>query len=120
MSIHAPSRRQPATRVDRIPWGDLAGVRVGVVLWGGLALVDVGRLAHAPSYVELGAVALLVTAASVGVRTHVAAASALVGWLVVDGFVDHRYGVLGWDGLHDVLRLALVLTLALAATWAHR
>ena len=82
------ARRTGVADMPGIPWGDLAGVRVGIVLWGGLALIDVGRLAAAPSYAELGAVALLVTASVVGMRTPTALAAAVVGWLLVDGFVE--------------------------------
>jgi hypothetical protein len=95
---------------------DLAGFRVGVVLWGGLALLDVGRLAAVPSYAELGAVAVLVTAASVGMRTRIGICAAVVGWLLVDGFVEHRYGVLGYNAVHDTAVLTLLVGLALAAT----
>jgi hypothetical protein len=104
----------------RIPWSELAGVRVGVVLWGGLGLVDVGRLTAAPSYAELGALAVLVTLASVGMRTRTGMCAAVVGWLLVDGFVEHRYGVLGFDAAHDSAILTLLAGLALLATRAGR
>jgi hypothetical protein len=91
-----------------------------VVLWGGLLLVDIGRLTDAPSYAESGSVALLVAVASLGMRTTTAVAAALVGWLVVNGFVDHRLGVLGFDGTPDVVRLAVLVGLAIAATRARR
>jgi hypothetical protein len=116
VSIHAPSRR--VVDVVGVPWADLAGVRVGIVLWGGLALVDVGRATSAPSYAELGAIALLVTASSVGMRAHTALAAALVGWLVVNGFVVHSLGVLGFDGTPDVARLGLLVGLAATASRA--
>jgi hypothetical protein len=120
VSTHAPTRRTTDADVARIPWADLAGVRVGVVLWGGLLLIDAGRIGHAPAYAELGAVAVLVTAASVGMRTSTAGAAALVGWLVVNGFVVHQFGVLGFDGTPDIARLALLVGLALTATRARR
>jgi hypothetical protein len=120
VSIHAPSRRDDVSEVVGIPWSHLSGVRVGLVLWGGLALVDLGTLTHAPAYAELGAIAVLVTAASIGMRTPTAAAAALVGWLVVNGFVVHRLGVLGFDGTPDIARLALLAALAMTATRAHR
>jgi hypothetical protein len=120
VSIHAPSRRGEVADVVPVPWVELGGVRVGVVLWGGLALVDVGRLAHAPSYAALGAVAVLVTVSSVGMRTSTALAAALVGWLVIDGFVVHSVGVLGFDGPPDVARLGLLVGLATTASRARR
>jgi hypothetical protein len=119
VSIHAPSRTDVAD-VARIPWAELAGVRVGIVLWGGLLLIDVGRVTHVPSYAELGAVALLVTASSVGMRAYTALAAAGVGWLVVNGFVVHSFGVLGFDGAPDVARLGLLVGLATTASRARR
>jgi hypothetical protein len=119
VSVHAPSRSTDPV-VAPVPWTELAGVRLGIVLWGGLLLIDVGRVSHAPAYAELGAVAVLVTAASVGMRTPTAGAAALVGWLVVNGFVVHRFGVLGFDGTPDVARLALLVGLAMTATRARR
>jgi hypothetical protein len=104
----------------RVPWVDLAGFRVGVVLWGGLAVLDVGRLAAAPSYAELGAVALLVTVASVGMPTTTGICAAVVGWLLVDGFVEHRYGVLGYDVARDTALLVFLVGLALAVSGTTR
>jgi hypothetical protein len=68
----------------------------------------------------LGAVALLVTAASVGLATRAAVVLAAIGWLVVDGFVVHRYGVLGFDGAPDAVRLALLVVLATSAARSGR
>jgi hypothetical protein len=120
VSIHAASRRTTEADVAHLPWAEMAGVRVGIVLWGGLLLIDAGRLTHAPAYAELGAVAVLVTVASVGMHTPTAGAAALVGWLVVNGFVVHRFGVFGFDGTPDVARLALLVGLAMTATRARR
>ena len=120
MSLSAPQRHLGTTGVARVPWSSLAGVRVGVVLWGGLALVDLGQVVGAPSYAELAAVALLVTAASVGMSATTAGAVAVVGWLVVNGFVVHRLGVLGFDGTPDAARLTLLVGLAVLATRARR
>jgi hypothetical protein len=119
VSTHV-SPRYATARAGDVPWADLASVRVGIVLWGGLALVDLGRLTAAPAYAELGAVAVLVMAASVGMRTTTALAAALVGWLVVNGFVVHRLGVLGFDGTPDLARLGLLAGLALTAARARR
>ena len=120
MSIHATLRRGRVADFGDIPWARLSGVRVGIVLWGCLTLVDLGTLAHAPAYVELGAVAMLVTAASLGTPLLTATSAALVGWLVVNGFVVHRFGVLGFDGTPDVARLAVLMALATTAARAHR
>jgi hypothetical protein len=133
VTIHVPTRQLqtgqlqtqtrpgPATdEVDSLPLASFASVRLAVVLWGGLVLVDLGRLAHAPSYLDLALVALLVAAASIRMRAGTAVAAALVGWLLVDGFVEHRYGSLGYDGLPDTARLALLVAVAVVATRVHR
>jgi hypothetical protein len=120
VSIHVRSQGATVPRVAPLPWGELAGVRVGIVLWGGLAVLDLARLAAAPSYAELAALAILVSAASIGTRTRTGLCSALTGWLLSDGFVTHRFGTLGFDGLHDLAVLALLTGLALVATRVRR
>ena len=104
----------------RLPWEQMGAVRIGLVFWGGLLLLDVGHATHLPPYAGLGAVGLLVTASAIGMRTTTALGCAAVGWLLVDGFVEHQYGVLGFDAGTDVVRLALLTALALLATRAHR
>jgi hypothetical protein len=91
---------------------ELVGVRLMVVLWGGLAVVDVWRLTGAPSWAALGALAILTMLASVGMGTGTAIASAAVAWLVGDGFVVHRAGVLAWEGVPDLARFTLLLVVA--------
>jgi hypothetical protein len=103
-----------------VPWTELAGVRVGIVLWGGLGVLDLARIAAAPSFVGLGAVAALVTAASVATRTWTALCSAVIGWLLVDGFDEHRYGVLGFRPLPDLAVVTLLAGLALVASRVRR
>jgi hypothetical protein len=98
----------------------LSSARLAATLWGGLALVDLGRLAHAPSYVDLGLVAAMVAAASLRMRAGTALAAALVGWLLVDGFVTHRYGELGYAGPADLARLALLVGVGILATRVRR
>ena len=120
MSIHLSSRRVTDPPAVRVPWAGLPGVRVGFVLWGGLAVVDLGRLTAAPSYAVLTALAVLVTVVSVGVRVRTALCVAVVGWLIVNGFVVHSLGVLGFDGTPDTARLALLVALAVAATRVRR
>ncbi len=119
MSTHVSPRLRTSPTAE-VPWARLASVRVGIVLWGGLLLVDVGHLTALPAYAELLALALLVAAASVGMRTTTALAAALVGWLVFNGFVVHRLGVLGFDGTPDMVRLGLLAGLAVAAARARR
>lgn len=95
-------------------------MRVGTILWGGLALLDLGHVAAAPSYAELGALTVLVVVASVGTRPASGVGAALTGWLLVDGFVEHRYGALGFDAGPDVAMLVVLVGLSLVATRAHR
>jgi hypothetical protein len=131
VSIHATSRRTgtrsgvPAgsaagRAVESLPWAEMASVRLVVALWGGLAVADVCDVAHAPTYVGLAALAVLVTASALGMRAGTALGVAAIGWLVADGFVVHRLGVLGFDGAPDAARLALLVGLALAATRVRR
>jgi hypothetical protein len=103
-----------------VPWADLAGVRIGAVLWGGLALLDVVTLTPAPSYVAPVAVGVVVAAASARTRTGTALACAVVGWLLVDGFVEHRYGVLGFDPVRDPVILGLFAALSLVSARSSR
>lgn len=114
MSTHVPARNGGDVDLD-VVWLELAGTRIGIVLWGGLALIDVAHIAGAPSYVVLGALAVLVTLTSAGMRTAAAVSGAVVGWLLVDGFVEHRYGTLGFDTSHDPFVLTLLVGLALGA-----
>jgi hypothetical protein len=118
VTIHAPTRTRASVSADRdrLPLAALGSARLALVLWGGLALVDVCREAHAPSYVALALVALLVAVASLRMRAGTALAAAAVGWLLVDGFVTHRYGSLGYDGTPDLVRLTLLAGVALLAT----
>jgi hypothetical protein len=116
VSTHVPAR---STR-DGVPWSELAGIRVGCVLWGGLAVVDVGRAVCATPYAEVSVIAVLVAVSSLGMPTVTGGAAALVGWLVVDGFVEHRYGVLGYDPARDTALLILLAGLSLVATKARR
>jgi hypothetical protein len=122
VTIHAPTRSDAdtGTEVDPLRLASLAGIRLAVVLWGGLLLVDLGRMAHAPSYLDLTVISLLVAAASLRMRAGTALAAAAVGWLLVDGFVTHRFGVLGYDGAPDLARLALLAGVAVLATRVHR
>jgi hypothetical protein len=71
------------------------GGRLFVTLWGGLAVVDLARPA-AGSVTAGGLVVGLVALCGVGLSIAAAAAVAGTGWLVLNGFVLHRYGELGF------------------------
>ena len=93
--------------------------RVFVALWGGLALVDVGRPGGG---LLTGTLVVALTAAcAVGQALVPAAAVAVTGWLVIDGFVQHRYGELGFaPASWWLLALVLAAVLAVAARTARR
>jgi hypothetical protein len=85
--------------------------RLFVALWGGLAVVDVAR----PTLGALVTATLVVGLAAAcgsGQPPLAAAAIAVTGWLVIDGFVEHRYGELGFGPTSwVVLAVALVVVL---------
>ncbi|RNM16257.1 hypothetical protein [Nocardioides pocheonensis] len=88
--------------------------RLFVALWGGLAVVDVSRPAGA--LLSGGLVLVLVAACGVHQTWWSAASIATTGWLVVNGFVQHRYGELGFGASSWALfALALAVVLAVAA-----
>lgn len=113
MSTHLPTREAGDFA---LAWLDLGGTRVGIVLWGGLVVIDVAGVVGFPSYAVLGALATLVGLASLGARLATSLGCALVDWLLVDGFVEHRYGILGFAPGRDPFVLALLVGLALGAT----
>ena len=91
-----------------------AAGRVFVALWGGLAVVGLAR--PGGSLVSGGLVLALVAACGVHQSWPAAAASATTGWLVIDGFVQHQYGELGFGAdSWRVLALVLATVLAVAA-----
>ena len=93
------------------------GGRLFVMLWGGLALVDLTR--PAGGIVAGGLVVGLVALCGVGLSVHAAAAVAGTGWLVLNGFVLHQYGELGFGATSwGLLATVLVIGLAVAARTA--
>lgn len=88
------------------------GGRLFVALWGGLALVDlVGRAVD--SMVAGALVVLLVAACEVRQPLLAAVSIAATGWLVINGFVMHHYGQLGF-GAASWWALVLVLAIGVA------
>jgi hypothetical protein len=97
---------------------ELSTLRPLVGLWGGLAVLDLCRLLDAAAWAEVCAVAALVAACSVGVGRLVAVSVAAIGWLLLNGFVVHHFGQLGFVGATDLVRGALLLAVGLlAAGW---
>ena len=86
------------------------GGRLFVVLWGGMAAAPLG------SALVLG----LVGACALGLSLPGVLAVAGVGWLVLDGFVAHRYGDLAftWSDLAWVPVVLVVVAVAAALSGA--
>ena len=105
----------------RAPGRSLAG-RLFLALWGGLALVDLSR--PTGSRVVAGAlVVILVACCGVGQPVPAAAAIAVTGWLVVDGFVQHEYGQLGFGHTSWAVLAAMAVTavgVSVRTTATHR
>ena len=104
----------------RLHLADLRASRPLFALWGGLAVLDVGRLAGASPVVQVASVAVLVAGCSYGVGRVVAGCVAVIGWLLLNGFVAHQLGQLGFVGLGDVVRAVLLLGVALGAAERRR
>jgi len=89
--------------------------RLFACLWGGLAVVDLARLAEAPAWSQTVAIAVLVMACSLRQSRSTALAVAMIGWLVVDGFIQNAYGQLTFGGAGDAARAVLLAGAALVA-----
>ena len=94
--------------------GRSPGGRLFIALWGGLLVTDVAS----PAGELVTGVLIVALVACCGIGQSLASATwiAATGWLVINGFVQHRYGVLGfgttsWWLLGAVL--VVVLTVAL-------
>ena len=83
-------------------------------------MLDVGRLVGAPPLPQVAAITVLVAGCSYGVGRLVAACVAGIGWLLLNGFVAHQLGQLGFVGLGDVVRAVLLLGVALGAAERRR
>ncbi len=90
--------------------------RLFLSLWGGMAVVDVARGWQAPTPVQVGLLALLAAACSIGQRLPAALAVGAISWLVTVGFVLNTAGELSITGARDVLLLGVIATAALAGT----
>jgi len=104
--------QQAATHLHTL---ELQATRLLVALWAGLALLDVVRLMGPAPLVQLAAITALVACCSLGVSRAMSVNVAGIGWLLLNGFVVHRYGQLGFVGVGDVARAVLLLGVALTA-----
>jgi len=94
------------------------GGRLFVALWGGLAVVDLTRPSgsHVASFL---AVLGLVGLCGVGQTLLAAAGIGATGWLVINGFVEHPSGELGFGTVSWAALVAvLVVVLAVASCTA--
>jgi len=88
------------------------GGRLLVVLWGGMAAASLGAVG--PSGARAALVLGLIGACALSLPLPGVLAVAGVGWLVLDGFVAHRYGDLAFAG-SDLALVPVVLVVAAAA-----
>ena len=99
---------------------ELRATRPLIALWGGLFVLDVGRVVGAAPLAQIGAITVLVTGCSYGVGRLVAVCVAGIGWLLLNGFVAHQLGQLGFAGTGDVVRALLLLGAALTVAEQNR
>jgi hypothetical protein len=93
--------------------GRSPGGRLFVALWGGLAVVDLTR--PAGGLLTGALMVVLVACCGVGQSIPAAASIAATGWLVLNGFVLHQYGELGFSRASWwLLGAVLVVVLAVA------
>lgn len=95
------------------------GGRLFVVLWGGMAAASFGV---GPAGTRPALVLGIIGACALGLPLIQVLAVAGVGWLVLDGFVEHSYGDLAFGGadLRLVPAVLLVVALASVASGARR
>jgi hypothetical protein len=101
---------------DPVRLREIPGVRLFAVLWGGLAVIDVSRMIGLGATPQVMTLVMLTFACCVGIESLCAAAVALTGWLVTNGFVAHLDGQLGWAGEADLGRLLLFTLAAVLGT----
>jgi hypothetical protein len=88
------------------------GGRLFVLLWGGMAAASIGA---GPAGVRPGLVLVLIGACALGLPLLQVLAVAGVGWLMLDGFVEHSYGDLAFAGADLALVPVVLLTAAVGA-----
>jgi hypothetical protein len=81
-----------------------------------LAGLAVARVSGHHEAAALGALGVLAAGVGGFARFPAAPGTAVVCWLMFDGFAVHRMGDLGWAGRADVARLGLLLACTLLGT----
>ena len=115
MSQTVHLHRESSTRdvpLVRLLWTD-AGARLFAAYWACLAVVDLTG-----DSVTVAGVAVVVAVCSVRQRVGTAVAVGVTGWLFVTGFLGDRHGELVVHGPADAVRLALLVTAAVATACA--
>jgi hypothetical protein len=92
-----------------------AGARLFAAYWACLVVVDLTG-----DSLTVAGVAVVVAVCSVRQRARTAVAVGVTGWLFVTGFLADRHGELVVHGPGDVVRLGLLVTAAVATTFATR
>jgi hypothetical protein len=105
-----PSRAELLSEPGLRPAGASAALVAALLL---AAAVRLG-----PSSTEL-LVATVVAAGSVALTAPFSLGVGALGWALYTGFVEHRYGELTFTAA-DLLRLAVLLTLAVTVAWGTR
>jgi hypothetical protein len=100
----------------RLPNGFVGTVSLPATLV--VALASAALWQHGSLGMALGAMAVLVGLIAYWCRLLAGAATAALGWLALNGFVEDNAGQLQWHGSADAVRLAVLFGVALAASGA--
>jgi hypothetical protein len=95
-------------------WPATLGAAIGFSM--SLLLTATFVLAGRPVAAALAALAVAVAWIAWACRPLGGLVTGLCGWLMLNGFVEHTTGELGWDGRPDAERLALLLGVAVVAS----
>ena len=111
--IDEPSLRGPGREDPRLPFGFAVGAAFALMLWASAALSGLSARPSAAGLAVMATIAALLGWFSTWPGALVTAA---LGWLMLDGFVIDRYGVLHWHGRADAVRLAVLAASGLVTT----
>ncbi len=100
--------RPPAALVTGIAFAALVG------------LVGVAELLGVPAALVVGGCIVVAAVASWWLTAAAGLVTASIAFLVVDGFVQNRYGNLTWDGTSDAVLLLVLVLACLASSEARR
>ncbi|MDQ1485491.1 MAG: hypothetical protein QOJ62_1184 [Actinomycetota bacterium] len=112
----APNPPSPAPD-PRMPNGFAGAVSLAATVF--VAIASTVLWPHGSSDEALVAMMVVVGVVAYWCRPLASAATAALGWLALNGFVVDHAGQLHWHGSADVVRLACLFGVALAASGAH-